>query len=43
MSQVWERGEMHTGLVGRREGKRPLGRLMYRLENNINFFLISTI
>jgi len=38
MWQVWERGEMHTGLVGRHEGKRSLGRLIHRLEDNINFF-----
>jgi hypothetical protein len=31
MWKVWERVEMHTGLVGRREGKRPFGRLMHRL------------
>ena len=31
------------GEVGRREGKRPLGRLMLRLENNINFFIYTAI
>jgi len=29
---------MHTVLVGRREGKRPLERLIHKLEDNINFF-----
>jgi hypothetical protein len=39
------KGELHAGLVGRREGKRPLGRLMHRLENNIKkfFFLINNM
>jgi len=35
MWHVWERGGVYRVLVGRPEGKRPLGRPSLRWENNI--------
>ena len=32
---VWETGEVHTGLAGSLEEKRPLGRPRHRWEDNI--------
>jgi hypothetical protein len=34
-----ERIEVHQVLVEKREGKRPLGRLRYRWEDNIKMYL----
>jgi hypothetical protein len=39
MWRVWGRKEVCTGLVGKREGKRPLGRPRRRWENNIKMDL----
>jgi hypothetical protein len=36
---MWGRGEVQTVLVGRLEGKRQLGRLRHRWEDNITLIL----
>ena len=39
MQHVWGRVEVYTVLVGKPEGKRPLGRPRHTLEDNINMDL----
>jgi hypothetical protein len=39
VARMRERREVHQVLVGKSEGKRPLGRLRYRLEDNIKMDL----
>jgi hypothetical protein len=39
MWHVWGKGEMHRVLVGRPDGKRPLGRHRLRWEVNIKIDL----
>jgi hypothetical protein len=49
VARVGESGCVYRGLVGKPEGKRPLGRPRHKWEDNINlmapelFFLISTL
>jgi len=38
-----ERREVHQVLVGKPEGKQPLGRLRYRLEDNIKMDLKEVV
>jgi len=38
MWHVWETGEVHTVFVGRAEGKKPLGRLRGRWEDNTSIY-----
>jgi hypothetical protein len=39
MWRVWGRGEVHRVLVGKPEGKRPMGRPRHRWEDNIKMDL----
>ena len=39
MWRIWGRGEVHRVLVGKPEGKRPLGRPRRRWEDNITMDL----